>query len=127
MAEPITGEQLAAISRELGRLKAQYYGKGPTESKSYINDNFLFCTMRGGLTTVEQTLVAGGHEDLVRDVRLRFQDQMSMVFRDAVEKITGKVVVTYHSQLLLKPDYTVEMFVLAEPDDPLLEVTSPIG
>lgn len=117
MAREISGEMLAAISAELVRLKAHHYGKGPVEAKSYVNDNFLFCVMKGGLTRVEETLLASGDEALVRQVRLRFQEQMHTVFRDAVEKVTGRVVVTYQSQLLINPDYLVEIFVLGDEED----------
>lgn len=123
MAKRITKEMLAAISAELVRLKAHHYGKGPVEAKSYINDNFLFCVMKGGLTRVEETLISSGDEDLVRQVRLRFQEQMHTVFRDAVEKVTGRVVVAYNSQLLVNPDHIVEIFVLGDEED-LIE-TSP--
>ena len=117
MAKRITKEMLAAISAELVRLKAHHYGKGPVEAKSYINDNFLFCVMKGGLTRVEETLISSGDEDLVRKVRLRFQEQMHTVFRDAVEKVTGRVVVAYNSQLLINPDHIVEIFVLGDEQD----------
>ena len=113
----ITGDQLAALSNELVRLKAQHYGKGPTGAKAYLNDNFLFVVMRDGVTPVEQTLIAGGDEALVRTVRLRFQEQMTMVFRDAVEKTIGRKVIGYQSQLLVNPDYAVEIFVLGDDAD----------
>ena len=111
----LTGEQLATVSNEIVRLKAQHYGKGPEEAKSYINDEFLFCVLKGGLTRVEETLVGGGDEHLVREVRLRFQEQMKEAFVDAVQNATGRRVVTYHSQLLLDPVYAVEIFVLGQP------------
>lgn len=123
MANEITGEMLAAISAELVRLKAHHFGKGPVEAKSYLNDNFLFCVMKGGLTRVEETLITSGDEALVRQVRLRFQEQMHTVFRDAVEKVTGRVVIGYQSQLIVNPDYVVEMFVLGDEGD--LAETSP--
>jgi uncharacterized protein YbcI len=119
----ITGEMLAAISAEVVRLKAHHYGKGPTEAKTYVNDNFVFCVMKGGMTRVEETLISSGDESLVRQVRLRFQEQMHTVFRDAIEKITGCVVVGYQSQLIVNPDYMVEIFILGDEDD-LIE-TSP--
>lgn len=123
MREPITNEQLSRISSELVRLKAQHYGKGPTETKTYQNDSWLFCVMRGGFTKVEETLIGAGDEALVRQVRLRFQDQMSIIFRDTVEKVTGRNVVNYQSQVLVNPDYSVEIFLLEDGDS--LEATTP--
>ena len=41
------------------------------------------------LTTVEETLVTNGREDLVREVRLSFQAAMADRFIEAVEELTG--------------------------------------
>ena len=115
MAAPrITGAVLAAISSELSRLKAHNFGKGPLDTKTYLNDNYLFCVMRGGLTRMEETLLEGGDRDLVRQVRLRFQAQLASTFRAAVERLTGRRVLTYESQVLFDPDHTVEIFVLGD-------------
>ncbi len=111
---PISGEALAAVSRELVRMKAQHYGKGPMETKTYANDNFLFCVMKGGLTRVEETLVAGGEAALVRTVRPRFQEQVREMFVSSVEEIVGRKVLAYESQILFDPDTIVEIFLLAD-------------
>jgi uncharacterized protein YbcI len=108
----LSGEQLAAITREMVRIKSQHYGRGATEAKSYQCDNFLFCVLKGGMTVVERDLLAHGDEALVREVRLRFQENNADTFRDAVERIARRRVLTYQSQILFEPDYTVEMFVL---------------
>lgn len=108
----LTGEQLAAISREMVRIKAEHYGKGPSEAKSYQFDNFLISVLKGGLTRVEETLLKAGEIDLVRQVRLRFQDQMGPEFTGAVEQISGRKVLAYDSQIVTNPTYIFELFVL---------------
>lgn len=108
----LTGEVLASVSREMVRLKAQHYGKGPTEAKTYVCDDFLFCVLKGGLTRVEETLISTGDADLVREVRLRFQAQMDNAFTGAVARLTGREVVGYQSQVVFDPDYIFEIFVL---------------
>jgi uncharacterized protein YbcI len=108
----LPGEQLAAITREMVRIKSQHYGKGATEAKTYQCDNFLFCVMKGGMTTIEQNLLEHGDADLVREVRLRFQHNNGAAFREAVQRITGQRVVAYESQVVFDPDYVVEIFVL---------------
>jgi hypothetical protein len=40
--DEISGETLAAISREMVRLKAEYYGRGASDAKSYVCDDWLF-------------------------------------------------------------------------------------
>jgi uncharacterized protein YbcI len=104
------------ISNAMVGLKKQFYGKGPTKAKTYINDNYVFCILEGGLTRNEETLVEAGEHALVRQYRLRFQEVMGHTTMKAVEEITGCKVIGYHSQIVFEPEYGFEMFVLdAEP------------
>lgn len=111
-AGEIPGEALALVSSELVRLLAHHYGRGPTQAKTYACDDWLFCVMKDGMTTTEQTLLANGEHELVRQVRLRFQSLMATTFTDVVEKATGRRVLTYHSQVVFEPEYALEMFLL---------------
>ena len=113
VALEIPRESLAAVANELVRLKAQYYGKGPTEAKAYLNDDVLVVVLRGGLTTVERTLLDADEGGLVRQVRLRFQHVMEQSFIDAVQRTTGQKVLTYMSQIVFDPDFCFEFFVLS--------------
>ena len=104
------------ISNAMVGLKKQFYGKGPTKAKTYINDNYVFCILEGGLTRNEETLIEAGEHDLVRQFRLRFQEVMGTTTTKAVEEITGCKVIGYHSQIVFEPEYGFELFVLdAEP------------
>ena len=109
----ISRESLAAVANEIVRLKAQYYGKGPTEAKAFLNDETLVVVLKGGLTTVEKTLLDAGDAALVRQVRLRFQEVMEQSFIDAVHRLTRQKVATYMSQIVFDPDFCFEFFVLA--------------
>ena len=115
--EQISRESLAAVANEIVRLKAQYYGKGPTEAKAFMNDEVLVVVLKGGLTTVERTLLEAGDAGLVRQVRLRFQEVMEPNFIDAVQRLTGQNVASYMSQIVFDPDYCFEFFVMGG-DDP---------
>jgi len=113
----IDGETLASISSELVRLKAQHYGRGPEEAKAYLNDNFLFVVMRGGMTRVEETLIGAGKKELVREVRLNFQEEMRVAFQAVVESRTRRKVLAYESQILFDPQFGVEIFLLSETEE----------
>ena len=105
------------ISNAMVGLKKQFYGKGPVKSKTYINDNYVFCVLEGGLTQNELTMLQAGEEELVRSYRLRFQEVMKEMTMKAVEEITGQRVVAYHSQIMFDPEYGVEIFVLDAPPE----------
>lgn len=68
------------------------------------------------LTPVEVTLVGNGHSELVRKVRLTFQEAVADKFKSAVEEAMGRKVVTYHSQVVFSPPMGFEIFVL-EPEE----------
>jgi uncharacterized protein YbcI len=105
----------AQISNAMVGLKKEFYGRGPTKAKTFINDNYVFCVLEGGLTRNEETLVAAGEEALVRQYRLRFQEVMRDATIDAIERITRRKVIGYHSQIVFGPEFGFEIFVLDEP------------
>jgi uncharacterized protein YbcI len=107
------GEQLAAVTNGIVQLFSEYYGRGPTKAKSYVlDDRMVVCVLEETMTTVEQTLVRNGHADMVRQVRLTFQEAMADQFKGVVEEAMGRRVTAYHSQLTMDPDIGFEFFVL---------------
>jgi uncharacterized protein YbcI len=111
------GAVLSQISNAVVQILREYYGRGPTKAKTYLNDNCLLTVTEDLLTTVEETLVERGDADLVRTMRLRFQTVVADRFIAAVEEATGRKVLTYHSQVTFDPAIGFEIFVL-EPADP---------
>jgi uncharacterized protein YbcI len=102
----------ADISNAMVGLMKEFYGKGPTKAKTYINDNYVFCVLQGGLTRNEETLLAAGEEGLVRQYRLRFQEAMADATTEAIERLTSRKVLGYHSQIVFDPEHAFEIFVL---------------
>ena len=109
------GEIRAALSNTLVALMKEHYGKGPTAAKSFINDEYVLTVLEGGLTRNEETLIEAGEDLLVRDYRLRFQRAVEAEFCSAVERITERRVLTYHSQIVFDPPRSFEIFVLDRP------------
>ena len=103
------------ISHAMVGMKKDYYGKGPTKAKTFINDEYIFVVMQGGLTRNEEVLLAAGQQALVRSYRLRFQEAMEHTTVGAIEEIVGRKVLTYHSQILFDPERAIEIFVLDSP------------
>src|SRR6185437_5745222 len=103
------------ISNAMESLKKEFYGKGPVKAKTYLNDNYVFCAMEGGLTRNEETLLAAGHDEVVRGYRLTFQEAVTSTATSAIERITGRRVIGYHSQIVFRPTRVFEIFVLDAP------------
>jgi uncharacterized protein YbcI len=109
------GSKRAALANAMVGLKKQYYGRGPTAAKAWILDDYVFVALEGGLTRNEETLLADGKHDLVRTYRLSFQETVGDIAMGAVAEITGRKVLTYHSQIVFDPMRAFEIFVL-EPE-----------
>src|SRR3954464_13444248 len=112
------GQLRKDISNAMVGMKKQLYGKGPVKAKTFLNDNIVFCVLEGGLTRNEETLLAAGEERLVREYRLRFQEAVAATIRTAVEEVTSRRVLAYHSQIVFDPDRMFEIFVLDGPPQP---------
>jgi uncharacterized protein YbcI len=106
-----------ALANAMVTLKKQYYGRGPDAAKAYVEDDYIFVVLEGGLTRSEETLLAHGREDLVRSYRLAFQEAIAESATGAVEELTGRRVIGYHSQIVFDPPRAFEIFVLA-PEGP---------
>ena len=116
---------LVRISNEMVRAQKRFFGKGPTEAKSYMLDDFLLVVMRDGLTTAEKTMLEFGNPDQVRQFRQLFENEMTGRLIDIVEQATGRKVLTYQSQIMFGPDRVVEMFVFDDQAAPeLIEATA---
>ncbi len=105
------GRLLASISNEFVQMQKQYWGLGPVRVKSYMMDDLLLIVMRGGLTTAEQTMLAFDEPHLVRSFRQTFENKMTEKLTEKVERLTGRKVLTYQSQILFDPDMVAELFV----------------
>jgi uncharacterized protein YbcI len=110
------GDVLTAISDGLVTLLKEYYGRGPTQAKSYFQDDLVVCILRGGFTRVEETLLEGGRGAAVIEQRMEFQELMRDRFAAVVEEATGRQVIGFMSGNQQNPDMMCEVFILAPTD-----------
>jgi uncharacterized protein YbcI len=118
-----SGAIRTAVSDGMVALLKDYYGVGPTQTKTYYLDDLVVCLLRGGFTRVEKTLLAGGRGSAVIQQRMEFQEVMRDRFVGVIESATGRQVVGFMSGNQQDPDMICEVFVLAPTDlvgDPLL-------
>ena len=107
-----TGELRAKLANAMVGLKKEHFGRGPTAAKAWLLDDYLFVAMEGGLTRNEETLLAAGRDDVVRSYRLTFQEAVAATTIAAVQELTGRRVVNYHSQIVFEPTRCFEIFLL---------------
>jgi uncharacterized protein YbcI len=110
------GDVLSAISDGMVALLKEFYGHGPTRTKSYFADDLVVCVLRGGFSRVEQTLLEGGRGPAVIEQRMAFQDLMRQRFEEVIEQATGRRVIGFMSGNQQHPDMMCEVFILAPTD-----------
>ena len=110
------GDVLTAISNGMVALLKEFYGRGPTRTKSYYEDDLVVCLLRGGFSRVEETLLDGGRGDAVIQQRMEFQEVMRERFASVIEEATGRHVIGFMSGNQQAPDIMCEVFILAPPD-----------
>ena len=110
------GSLRAAVANAMVGLKKRYYGRGPEAAKAFIEDEYIFVVLEGGMTRNEETLLAAGKEDLVRQYRLTFQEVVGPNAIGAVEELTGRKVEAFLSGIDTEVDgLATEVFLLHPP------------
>jgi uncharacterized protein YbcI len=105
---------LTEISNTMVRLFKEQFGRGPTSARTHwAGPDTLITVLEGTLTPAERNLVKMGEHQRLRDTRLFFQYASVAEFCRPVEKITGRVVRSFHSSVDTERDgQAVEVFVL---------------
>lgn len=117
-AEELSGGALnAAIANELGKLIADFTGRGATKSRAFVQQDVVVCVLEDGATRSEQNLVAAGKSDLVRFQRDALQRAMGPQLVAAVERLTSRTVRTFLSGTDEHGGCSIEAFLL-EPELP---------
>ena len=107
------GEVLSELSNGMVALLKEYYGVGPTQAKSYYQDDLVVCVLRGGFTRVEQTLLNGDRGRAVIEQRMAFQEVMRERFEAVIQRATGRAVIGFMSGNQQDPDMICEVFILS--------------
>ena len=110
------GDVLTSISDGMVALLKEFYGRGPTRTKTYYEDDLVVCLLRGGFSRVEQTLLDGGRGASVIRQRMEFQELMRARFEGVIETATGRRVIGFMSGNQQDPDIMCEVFILAPTD-----------
>jgi uncharacterized protein YbcI len=104
---------LSTVSNEMVGIYKDQFGRGPTKTRTnWAGPDVLVVTLENTLTAAEQTLLALGHQDRLRDLRGLFQYAEIERFCTPVERLTGRHVRAFLSGIDVDADVATEMFVL---------------
>jgi uncharacterized protein YbcI len=106
------GELLSAITTRIVKLLREHYGRGPTKAKTYVLDDLVVVVIRDGLIPIEKTMIEGGEEGRVLNLRRDFQEVIRVRYSDVIEELTGRKVIAFLSQTHVDPDVTLEVFLV---------------
>ncbi len=109
------GALVSQLSREIVQLHARLYGRGPTKARSYLQDDYAVCILEEIFTTAERTLIDAGSGEHVSETRRKFQEAVADEFIAVVERITGRGVRVFLSQVDVEANMALEFFVFADP------------
>ena len=110
------GALVSQLSREIVQLHARLYGRGPTKARSYLQGDYAVCILEEIFTTAERTLIDASAGDHVSETRKKFQEAVKKEFIDVVERITGRSVRVFLSQVDIEANLALEFFIFAGPE-----------
>ena len=107
-----------AIATELLRILEDSYGTGAGSARAHVHDDSVVVFLDElKLQRSEEYLISAGEGRAVTDVRNHYQQAIETTFRAAVERATGRRVISFASVTKLDPHYAVEIFRLGPPKE----------
>jgi uncharacterized protein YbcI len=88
------------------------FGRGPTEAKAVVQDDFALLILGSAQTDVERSLVAGGEHDSVELLRRRVRQMAAPDFCAVVEEVVGRKVTAMLGDHHAEANVTVLVFLL---------------
>lgn len=106
------GRLNSALANEIGRLVADFTGRGAARSRAFVHSDTVVCLLEDGATSAERNLVEAGRDELVRAQRDALQRALEIDLIACVERLTGRTVRTFLSGTSTNVETSVEVFVL---------------
>ena len=113
-AAPLTGDELlVAVTDTMVALHQRYHHREPVTAKTLlIGGELLICVLGGVYTDIEKTMIEIQRIALVQDTRSAFHNVMQHKFIAAVERLSGREVLTFMSKQHVGPDMEIKLFML---------------
>jgi uncharacterized protein YbcI len=119
-SNPVTGDELlAAVTKSMVAFHERYHHRKPVTAKTLLlGGELLVCVLGGVYTDVEKTLIELQRAPVVHETRSAFQNAMQHRFIAAVERLSGRKVLTFMSDHHVGPDIEIEVSMLTPQETP---------
>jgi uncharacterized protein YbcI len=103
---------LAEVSEAVVRVHKRHIGKGPTKARTTLCGDVLLTRLEDVLTRAETTAIQLGRAQDVREMRGTVVRAQTREFVREVERITGRRVARFSSEVHLGSSRSLALFVL---------------
>jgi uncharacterized protein YbcI len=116
----LTGDELlAAVTEAMVAFHERYHHRKPVTAKTLLlGGELLVCVLGGVYTDVEKTMIELQRAPVVHETRSAFQNAVEYKFVAAIERLSGRKVLTFMSDHHVGPDIEIELFMLTPPETP---------
>jgi uncharacterized protein YbcI len=95
----------------MARIHSDSYGLA-NRVRTIVCEDLVISLVDIELLPSEEVLVAAGRQELVETTHNEFEHSIRASFKAAVERATGRTVVSFMSKTHLNPHVTIELFML---------------
>lgn len=107
------GKLEACISEAVTGFHRELFGKGPEWAKAYVLGDMVVVRLGGVLTTEERHLVKTEKgRQVVKMMRQVLRESFAAEFEEMIAELTGRKVMSSHSDISTKTGERVEVFIL---------------
>jgi uncharacterized protein YbcI len=104
------------ISDAVMNFEKEYMGRGPLETRTFIIENLVIVRLKGVLTKAELQLANTENTDrgrkLIKEMRIELIEKGRSLLDAVVESITGKKVISLHTDISTVTGERVILFTL---------------
>lgn len=104
------------ISDAVMNFEKEYMGRGPLETRTFIIENLVIVRLKGVLTKAELQLANTENTDrgrkLIKEMRIELIEKGRPLLDAVVESITGKKVISLHTDISTVTGERVILFTL---------------
>ena len=115
------GQMEAEIGEALIRFEKEYLGRGPLETKTCIIDDMVVVRLKGVMTQAEHQLAKSSEgskgRELIKLMRVELVERGRPLLEASLEAVTGRKVVSLHTDISTVTGERVFVFVLDGPPE----------